>query len=77
MIQPGSRVMVFDWTLYVNDKRTPLSVTLKPATVVCRYGYTSPLNPRWKYPDVVDVEFDHRPGISKAHFTEYVTEINK
>ncbi len=76
MIQSGSRVFVFDNTLYVNDKKTPLSVTMKAATVVRRYGYCSIHGPKWRYPDVIDVEFDHRPGISKAHFTDRAKEIS-
>jgi len=37
-IMPGTRVLVFDRTLFKDDKKTPLSMTLKKATVVCRYG---------------------------------------
>jgi len=66
-IFPGTRVLVGDQRLYKNDKDTPLSVTQKPATIVCRYGYIS--ERFGNYPDCVDVLFDHRPEISKGHFT--------
>ena len=74
-IMPGDRVSVFDPRLFVDDWSTPLSVTFRPATVVCRYGkkvfYQASMEKPWVYPDLVDVEFDHRPGvISKGHFTD-------
>ena len=73
MILPGSRVVVFDPQLYVDDVRTPLSVTLNEAIVVARYGYRSE---RFGiYPDLVDVKFLHNGRLSKAHFTDYVIEI--
>jgi hypothetical protein len=81
MIMPNSRVMVFDRTLYKDDKSTPLSVTVKPATVLCRYGRLKSVYPISQtvlgpYPDLVDVKFDHRPEqISHGHFTDYVKEI--
>lgn len=76
-IMPGDRVSVFDPRLFVDDKKTPLSVTVRPATVVCRYGkkvfYSASMTRPWIYPDLVDVEFDHRPGtVSKGHFTDGV-----
>lgn len=72
-IMPGDRVMVFDRRLFKNDRATPLSVTVKPATVVRRYGKRSPFNQEWVYPDLVDVLFDHRPGEeSCGHFTNGV-----
>ncbi len=81
MVYPGSRVMVFDPRLFVNDRDTPLSVTMKPATVVCRYGRVKAvllggdliLGP---YPDLIDVVFDHRPErVSVGHFCENIKEI--
>ncbi len=77
---PGARRMVFDSRLFVDDKKTPISTTMKPATVVCRYGkvasyyggniydgYDIQLGP---YEDLVDVVFDHRPEkVSHGHFT--------
>jgi hypothetical protein len=76
-IMPGDRVSVFDPRLFVDDKKTPLSVTMRPATVVCRYGlkvgYRASMEKPWIYPDLVDVEFDHRLGVvSKGHFTDGV-----
>lgn len=76
MIQIGSRVKVFDGTLFINDTKTPLSFTVRLATVTRRYSYQSTYNPDWIYPDVVDVCFDHRPHqISHGHFTEGVQEV--
>ena len=77
-ILPGSRVKVFDGRLFVNDKATPLSVTMKPATVVKRYGYRSEYNREWVYPDCVDVIFDHWPErVSKGHFTNCVERMKE
>ena len=79
-IMPGDRVMVFDSLLYVDDKTTPLSHTVRPATVVCRYGYKvfypASMDKPWIYPDNVDVLFDHRPkSVSKRHFTYGVKQL--
>ncbi len=68
-ILPNSRVLVFDSRLFKNDKDTPLSMTMKKATVLCRYGCRSTYNREWIYPDLVDVIFDHDKHISKGHFT--------
>ena len=65
---PGDRVLVFDSRLFVDDRKTPPSVTMKPATVLRRYGYRS--EQFGVYDDLVDVDFDHR-GESRAHFTSY------
>lgn len=69
---PGARVLVFDHLLYRDDVSTPRSFTMRPATVVARYGKRSQYNPSWIYPDLVDVLFDHRPNVSHGHFTDYV-----
>jgi hypothetical protein len=70
-IMPGDRVLVFDPRLFKDDVSTPPSMTMKPATVVCRYGYKHVAANEDEsdrvYPDLVDVEFDHR-GLSKGHF---------
>lgn len=75
-ILPGDRVLVFDHLLYENDKRTPLHSTVRPATVVCRYGCRVKAIDQdgyWEYPDMVAVIFDHKPGyISRGHFTDGV-----
>lgn len=79
-IMEGTRVLVFDNRLYKNDLVTPLTMTMKEATVVCRYGrpitkYSDDLT-LGPYPDLVDVVFDHRPNeISKGHFTNGVEVI--
>jgi hypothetical protein len=79
-ILPGSRVLVFDSCLFKDDVKTPLSYTVRPATVVCRYGCygQSRLTRHYKYPDLVDVVFDHRPlTVSTGHFTNCVTRLDK
>lgn len=69
VLLPGDRVKVFDPLLYKDDVSTPLSRTMRPATIVKRYGLSR------DYPDLLDVEFDHRPGvISRAHFTGATTK---
>lgn len=73
-ILPGTRVKVFDSRLYKDDKVTPLSMTMKEATVVKHYGQLAEyfnedliLGP---YESMVDVVFDHRPNeIDRGHFT--------
>lgn len=68
-IMPGSRVKVFDYWLYRDDRSTPISETVKPATVLCRYGERS-RHSGYTYPDLVDVLFDHQPDrVSRGHFT--------
>jgi hypothetical protein len=72
---PGDRVKVFDHWLYKDDRETPLSVTVKEATVIRRYGKRSEYSGHI-YPDLVDVEFDHRPGEeSRGHFTSGVEKL--
>ena len=69
-----SRVWVFDHRLYGDDVSTPLSVTMKKATVVDIYKEKGGL----KFSHIVaDVEFDYRPNeISKAHFVNMIDEID-
>lgn len=72
-LKVGDRVLVFDHLLYKNDEETPLSVTMKQATIVQRYGAkTFPSLPgfgkEYAYPDLVDIKFDHREEISKGYF---------
>lgn len=67
---PGDRVIVFDPSLYVDDKKTPLGMTFKLATVVCHYGLSK------EYPSLIDVVFDHNQRLSKGHFTVGVKVIN-
>ncbi len=76
-VLPGCRVLAFDPTLYKDDLNTPLSHTVRPATVLQRYGiigYES-THSGWvlPHPDVVDLRFDHRPErVSRAHFTKFL-----
>ena len=70
---PGTRVLVFDSRLFVNDKKTPLSVTMKPATVLRWYGKRSRYF-GWTDESLVDVHFDHR-GESRAHFTSSIQKL--
>ncbi len=69
---PGTRVKVFDSSLYIDDVKTPLSMTMKPATVVKWYGESKEGidgAPVRRYEDMIDVIFDHKPErISEGHF---------
>lgn len=66
---PGTKVLVFDNSLFVDDRSTPSSATWNVATIIRHYGK---IIGGWRYPDLVDVRFDHRPDtISKCHITEY------
>jgi hypothetical protein len=76
-IMPKDKVLAYDSLLYKNDKDTPLSITMKEATVVCRYGCRSTYNKEWIYPDLVDVIFDHDKRLSKGHFTYGVKLLKK
>jgi hypothetical protein len=74
-IMPGDRVLVFDPRRYINDVKTPLSMTMRPATVVRRYGMWDRYDgERVNYPDVVDVQWENG-SITKAHFTDEVEKI--
>lgn len=74
-IMPGDVVVVFDPRLYVDDRKTPASVTMQPATVLRRYGFRSP-EYGWIYPDVIDVRFHHDNRESRAHFTNYARSLS-
>lgn len=75
-VLPGTRVKVFDHRLFKDDQTTPLSETMQLATVVQRYGRRNALDPTFVFPDLIDVEFDYRPGeISRSHFTDYAEVI--
>lgn len=82
-IAPGTRVKVFDHTLYKNDTLTPLSVTMKSATVVKHYGelaHRYPINDLTlgPYESMIDVVFDHKPEReSCGHFTWGVELLGK
>jgi len=72
-IKEGSRVKVFDHKLYENDISTPLSVTMKEATVKSIYQERYGL----KFSRLVaDVVFDYRPNeVSRGHFVDQIDEI--
>ena len=75
---PGTRVKVFDHRLFKDDKTTPLSETMQLATVVQRYGRRNAFDSTFVFPDLIDVEFDYRPGeISRSHFTDYAEVIGE
>ena len=79
-IMHDARVIVFDSILYKDDISTPSKHTMRPATVVCRYGRKdAAITSDWPeriYDDLVDVIFDHRPErVSKGHFTYAVSLI--
>lgn len=76
-IQHGDRVLVYDYRGFLDDRKTPRAALMRPATVVCRYGYVTDYGSGpCRYPDLVDVIFDHRPEtVSSGHFTEYVEPI--
>lgn len=67
--------MAFDFLLFKDDNRTPLSYTVRPAVVLRRYGFRSEYNRAWVYPDVVDLRFDHDGRESHGHFIEGVKEL--
>ena len=74
-ILPKTRVKCFDHLLFRNDKDTPLSVTVKPGIVVRRYGDID--RQHGPYPDLCDIQFDHRSNVSKGHFTYCVEPIER
>ena len=59
----GDRVKVFDPRLFVNDIKTPKSLTMQPATVLRLYR----TNDGWR-DLVMDVRFDRDGYESKCHF---------
>lgn len=68
-IKKGMRFKIFDHRLFIDDKKTPLNITMKPATIEAVHLKHSNLTE-----DAVDVIFDHRPNeISKAHFAWGIT----
>ncbi len=68
IMTPGDRVLVFDPRLWIDDEKTPLSVTIKLATVVrCSERGIWP-----RVDKMIDVIFDHDGRLSKGHFTSGV-----
>lgn len=77
---PGTTVKVFDPRLYKDDRSTPLSTTIKLATVLRWYGKQSTYSGQTvSYPSLIDVQFWHDGRESKAHFADeiYVEVIAK
>ena len=77
-LMPGDRVLVFDHTLFKDDVTTPLSFTIRPATIIRRYGRKTRYSGDESdtlYPDLIDVDFDHR-GESRGHFTVNARELD-
>lgn len=71
----GTRIKAFDSILYIDDFKTPLSKTMKSATVIKWYGKRND-NPVWNYQNLVDIRFDHRTErISHGHFVDCVEKI--
>ena len=81
IFKPGQRVMVYDYSLFKNDKDTPCLQLTLPATVVCWYGKQIkyyPINDfsLGPYESLVDVIFDHRPNqVSHGHFGDGVETV--
>jgi hypothetical protein len=67
---PGTKVLVFDSRLFVDDIRTPLKTTMQEATVLRWYGkrpgrmITGP-----PYDSLIDIRFHRDQRISRGHFT--------
>lgn len=89
-IMPGDRVRAYDSSQFVNDVATPYRTLMLPGTVVARYGHKQKDCSNiaygdwgtvgevcyWRYPDLVDVRFDHRERVSRGHFTTGVEVID-
>jgi hypothetical protein len=71
---PGTRVMVFDSRRFVDDVKTPLSMTMRPATVVCWYGRRAhKVLGGYTYPSLIDIVFDGEETVSRGHFTDHLS----
>jgi hypothetical protein len=60
----GARCLAFNHRVYVDDKTTPLSMTIQPGTVVNRRVEER----RGRL--LADVLFDSDPRVSKGHFAD-------
>ena len=73
---PGTEVVVFDPSLYVDDIKTPLSITLQRATVVCWYGKrANKVLGDYVYPSLINVKLHRNGSISHGHFTDCIREV--
>ncbi len=75
-ILPGARVKAFDSRKYIDDIKTPLSITMRTATVICRYGQKSK-HSGWIYPDLCDIQFDGEKCIYEGKFTYGLESIER
>lgn len=70
---PGTTVRIFDPSLYRDDISTPLSMTMKLATVLRWYGKKSTYNGvTCTYESLIDVHFWHGDRESKGHFADKI-----
>jgi hypothetical protein len=75
-IKIGDRVSVFDPVLWGGTDSGDNSQFFKAARVMKVYFYRSTIYAGGDW--VVDVLFDHRPqSISKAHFTRFITKVER
>jgi|AMWB02.1.fsa_nt_gi hypothetical protein len=81
IVLPGTRAMVYDPWANGREGYYKNEGAFMPATVVRRYGFISEYMEREygretaKYPDCVDVVFDHDGRISHGHFTDCIKVI--
>ena len=73
-IMPGDILIMWDKSLYIDDKKTPYKTILREALVLKRYGtlktnYPITFGP---YKDLIDVKFLHNGRVSRGHFTNYL-----
>jgi len=66
---PFTRLLVFDPRRFIDDVTTPLSTTMRPATIVAWYGMKTSVA---SYPSLIDVVFDGETEVSCGHFTSGV-----
>lgn len=71
---PGTRVLVFNPTIYKDDKSTPLAQTIQPATVIMWYGQRSYFG--GNDGNLVTVKFDHDGRISPGHFADHMKTLS-
>jgi hypothetical protein len=73
----GKDYWVFDSRLFVDDKSTPLSVTMQRATVMKKYLYKNKGEPNSCLDLVFDVRFYRDGKISKAHFLHFPDPVDE
>ncbi len=71
-IKVGDRIWEFDYRLFVDDKKTPLSVTMKKATVAAvRQDSIEPNT------TLIDVIFDYNQKLSRGYFCYWINYIRE